>query len=377
MLIYVAIIFLVYFSCILNIETKNKFKYFEYIILSIVAIFICSGYMTGSDWRSYELYYNELSFGNFDSRMEYGFQIYSNIFKLIGLDFWTFIIINKLLVFILLVKSLRKWGVPIFLFLFLFLPDVGYYLFIDNPMRNFLALAIWIVSIKYLFERNFFIFLCLSVFASFFHIVALIMIPLYFAVNLKIKNWMIIALFILFNIIAYNTERLFDNINAIANFSNILSSRIEPYLYTDNYISQTINFGTLHRTLFMFFLIFRRKHIENENKYGTYCFNLAALSLLIYPFGMSMFVLQRFNLFISPFIIICTILAINSFKNKSTRKTIMIVLLSYCILRTILLVTYDYRYVPYTNYIIYSIKDQKPSYYERSNYNYLKSPYAK
>ena len=78
---------------ILLIATLRK-KYLgnleEKILVISLMIFLCTTYFNGSDWRSYELMYNNLS--RYDLRTfsrEKGFYIYMFFFRSLGFDFWT------------------------------------------------------------------------------------------------------------------------------------------------------------------------------------------------------------------------------------------------------------------------------------------------
>ena len=377
MVIYVVVILLCYLFYYLTSDIMH-YKLFLKFIICIIGVFLCGGWMTGSDWRSYELeYYNSNFHTLLDNRMEVGYQFYASFFNSLGLNFWIFLISTKIAVYTIVLRFVKFHKVPAFFFLLLFLPSVGFYLFIDNPLRSFISLAFWFISLKYLYDGKLYPFILLTIIATLFHLTAIFMIPLYFLARIRIKGWAILLGFIAFNVLAYKLDYLFEKINFILNYSEVLGARMGGYLAENEFTSSSINVGTIHRLFFLILLLIFRRKIEGYNKFSKMAFNLAMISFLIYPFGMSIHVLQRFGLFVSPFVEICTFYALASILSSQYRNLLMSVLLSYSILRTILLVTEDYRYIPYTNYFVHLIKGDIPSYYQRTIYNYQKSPYHK
>lgn len=375
MIVYLGVILF----CFILYYQKKEVQYYNLyssILIFILGFILCSGWTTGSDWRSYELAYYDSTFCNlFDSRMEVGYQLYASIFNFIGISFWPYLICTKFLVFWIIVHFARSHNVPISIYFMLLLPSIGYYLFIDNPLRSFISLGFWFVSIKYLYDRKFKTYLLLTLAASLFHLTALFMLPLYFLARVRIKGWIILISFIVFSIVAYKLDFLFQKINFILSYSEMLSSRMGGYLTLNQYTSSSINVGTIHRFFFLILLLAFRKKIEEYNEYSKLICNLAMISFIIYPFGMSIYVLQRFSLFVSPFVEISAIYALMSISKTNFKTLLMFVFLSYSILRTILLVTSDYRYIPYTNYFISLIKGNNFNYSERDMFNFVNSPY--
>ena len=70
-----------------NIKQKKEVRF---IILLWLYIFLCFGYMTGSDWRNYELMYNYEDLERYLLKGEIGFVYLVKCFKKITCDFWVF-----------------------------------------------------------------------------------------------------------------------------------------------------------------------------------------------------------------------------------------------------------------------------------------------
>ena len=83
-----------------------------------------------------------------------------------------------------------------------------------------------------------------------------------------------------------------------------LGERVRNYFMRDEFWSSTVALGTIYRVTSFFIILYNRKFIENSFAYGKYVFNLSMLFFMIYPFGMSMKMIQRFLFYTMPFFII-------------------------------------------------------------------------
>ena len=100
MWIYIIIYCLILFFAF-NKKAENTKIIFNLLLL-LLGIFLCFGYMTGSDWRVYEQLYNSLNFSNLLENVkgfEFGYPITQIIFKSLGFSFWPFFIILKIICF--------------------------------------------------------------------------------------------------------------------------------------------------------------------------------------------------------------------------------------------------------------------------------------
>ena len=70
---YYVILLSLYFLSMINLKNKK----IEEITFIIMALFLCTSYFNGSDWRQYELYYNLITFENFkEIYFEKGYVLY-------------------------------------------------------------------------------------------------------------------------------------------------------------------------------------------------------------------------------------------------------------------------------------------------------------
>lgn len=122
--------FIYFFLLILSLLThyipKAQKTTAELFIVLILGIFFCSGYMTGSDWRNYEICYEDATWNalfNPSRYLEPGYYFYMLLAKSIGLSFWPFFIITKFILYIINVRYIYKYTkeyFPLALSFFLF-----------------------------------------------------------------------------------------------------------------------------------------------------------------------------------------------------------------------------------------------------------------
>lgn len=370
MVVYILVVALCY---IMTIVKRNEIKFGA---LVFIFIFLCFGYMTGTDWKNYELMYYSSDFSNYYLlREEVGYTFVQTLFNYIGLDFWIFHIATKILLLFILVRFVQIVGFSIFLFLAIFLPEVGFYLFIDCPFRNLIAMCLVLMGLVCLVEkdkRGFFFF---SFFAIMFHLTAVMVVLFYFVKKVKISNVVAVALFVVANLLAYNLPLLIQLILPVLKFSTVAADRLLVYLYKEEFISSVVNIGTVHKIILFCFVMKFRKNIEEYPQWGRLIFNLTMLFFFLYPFGISIKILNRFVFYTYPFLIISLLIIINSIVHGKSKLLFIVFVVFYSLLKTYSLVTSDYRYVPYTNYLVYSLKGDHPEYLIRQSYNITNSPY--
>ena len=144
------------------------------------------------------------------------------------------------------------------------------------------------------------------------------------------------------------------------------------YLYQ---MGNTFSIGMIFITVFYWIIVSSfDTNLLSQNKAQLY-----NTSILYYAFYISMYfipMMNRLTLYgFMPFI--CTLsIGINTLKGKNKKVAIIAVSLFVVFLGNAMLnnITKDYRFVPYSSYIQYFGRE-KPSYYERSIYNHVHSPY--
>lgn len=373
-----SIYLLSFFSCyIIGISRQRRNTIVRRIILVLLILFLCTGFMCGSDWRSYETMYNAIDFYNYGRNYyaEWGFYIYMSIFKYFDIDFWIFSILTKLFCLLIVFNFLKKYLESEFLLgLMYFIPWYGFYLFIDCPMRNMIAISIFLLSIPYIVKHNIFKYMALIALAMSFHTTAIIFIPIYFF-NRRISLPLCILLFLIVNI-AFVSRDVIINIG-LSLFTHIpyIASKIEGYMLGGSIYAEgrALSWGMLIHLAFFILLLYKRKSIENGRN-GMLIFNLSIAYLLLYRLATTIEIFMRFQLYLAPFFCIGLIKIAQTMtpKLKIAYVTYLLCVSSIGALK----IFADSRYIPYTSYIPYLFQGSYPSFEYRSVYNYEHSPYA-
>ena len=372
MIYYISIILIC--SLVYCFTIKND-KAIGYILLSILAIFLSCGYMCGTDWHVYEKMFESASISGFNQfRKEKGFLIYMLIFKSLGVDFWFFVIINKLLVFIILLSFINEFDVKKSGFLLFFLVEVGFMLFIDNPLRNFIAFGIALLAIKQLLHKKNFSFFLYSTLAVTFHFSALILFILYFFRKLHLSTNLILIIYLSIFFVCLNIN--FGFLEYIIP-SDIYSTRVKDYLINSQFVRTSFFSGFIYRTATLLLILFYREQIV-KLRYGDIAFNLSIIFFFIYPLSMAFVIIQRLLYYIFPLTIIVLLYAIKSVSKLVLKETFAILFIIFCFIKLNSTLTQDCRYIPYSNYFYYTVtNERRPSYKERVLYNERNSKYPR
>lgn len=121
---YFIYIFIFSLLFIPQIFDQGKFRNRNLIIyFFILPLFICGGYMVGSDWRAYEIIYNETNSIEdvFLFYKELGYILLGYLFKIIGFSFWQYAILIKFIGYYIFLYFYRKYARTIHLAYYSFL----------------------------------------------------------------------------------------------------------------------------------------------------------------------------------------------------------------------------------------------------------------
>lgn len=351
----------------------EKFKTYFTFLFVYCLIFFCFGYMTGSDWRAYESIYNDKQFLNY-TYFEPGFDYLYVFFQNLETPFFHFLILIKSICFSVYWFSLRKYNPGNFsLLISIFLSAFGLYYFIDNPLRNLIASTIIIFSLKYLISKDYLKFIFFVFIAFNFHATSLFALSLLF-IHLNIKKYVWIFLYVSMIVVNLffvdSTQNLLLSNEAL---SFLFGTKLSFYFELENDIEQNFfSIGSVFRLIIFVLVLLNEKEIK-KFKYGKIYYNGGLMYLITNRLGAIFLILSRLQMFNAIFFcLILTILAI-IFTKKYKTLFFTILLYVFIFLTVTIEITTTYRYIPYTNYLFYL--DSNLDFFERSNYNFLNSPY--
>lgn len=372
MFYYIGILF----WCFGSFWTAGTNRLYLYFFLSVIGIFLCFGYMTGTDWRNYEPLYESVSQGReyllqWMIYVEPGYALYNYFFGSLGISFWPFFIFTKVIMYCIFIRSLLYYCPREYLFLALlfFIAWYAYFLFIDNPMRNLIAVGIFLSARPFLLKRRFWPYLGLTLLAVSFHFSAIIMLVLYAFGNKSYSSRNILVIYIALNLLLLEPKLIYMILDLLFSKLPLVGNKIEAY---SNKLDgdgggKLISFGMIIHNIFFILFMLCRKRIE-EIPHGKTIFLYSILFLVFFRLGLTITVMGRFQLYLAVFY--CTSIGclIKGFSKRSYWLYSLYVLLV-SVLPCISYLVKDNRYIPYTNYLFYL--GEEKTYEERSAYNDL------
>lgn len=356
-------------------------------VLFLLMLFLCFGYMTGSDWRSYESEY----YGEFSARLvEPGYMSLSNFFCRAGVNFWVFHILFKCLFYITFVAFLWNYTRPqvyyrqlcdnertefhtqFFCGLMLWVASFGFYLLIDCPFRNMISCMVVIPAFLCLFRKRYVLYYALVLLAISFHYsgLLLLLLPLVKVDNLSTKLLWGIYLAVLLVMAIGGSELVLSQVSKA--LPPVLQDRI--LYYEEEYAGSSVfSVGLIPRMLCLWGILKYRTRIVEKYTYGnkiiSYCYFYLIICLVYYVFP----ILFRCALYLAPFYILGIIYALDSMK-QSLKTPVRIAWLVIALGVTLSTVHSKY-YVPYTNILYHYVMGDMHDYGYRDTYNLRMSPY--
>lgn len=304
-----------------QIKFEKETSYIRWVtILAIVVFFGLRGFVY-TDWMMYyplfdklptiweggltsvlnsdfsEDFITDVSMGK--AGLELGFIYFAVIFKSIIPNYFAFIFFNSLIDILLLDIFFRRYSNYYVLSFILFIVFGGLGLEF-NLLRNFKALLLFLVSLKYLQERRIIPFMLINLVGYLFHSSALIFLPLYFILHKEWPNWLIWGIFIVGNILFLMHIKYLQPITlAVADMiGGRMAVKAKLYFVSDFY-SQAygLGLGYIERVVtFLAFILLQKKLIA-QNRHNIIFINIYLLYFIIYFFFSELMVaVERLSL---------------------------------------------------------------------------------
>jgi hypothetical protein len=335
-------------------------------------------YEVGVDWQGYKDGFiaikNNLYLSYTDQYWEFAYLYINKIIAELGLSsewmFFTVAFISWYFIF----KSINQKLLPLLIF-FLFVDE--YFFWSMNGVRQFAAMAIWLVAIKQIINKKFFKFVFFIFIASLFHKSALLLFPFYFVPYLWIekdqqpkrldcrhvvrsgnqalrvfhhfygfvKDYMWIVVFFITLIIGSNSQFVNGVESIIIFFANkfeIIES-YSRYVYSGKFIiheETTIGLGFLFKLIVNFILIMMGINITKAYpKTKTYFF-IFFVGVILFNLSYNIQLMGRIN---NYFIILRSILLSISVYHFWKVQKYRIFVIGFCSLYFVLFITAIYN----------------------------------
>jgi hypothetical protein len=344
-LLFLGVFFLLATNLIIE---RRKLVIVNY--LFILTVFIIIQLLTQDmslDFDEYKNFYNSVEtlseiingkMNNFNihyTNFEIGYKILNVLFKQISNNIMVMFVFINTITLTLLFNFIKRNN---YSFYDIILP---YYSFMYISLqlgiiRQAIAVSIFIYSIRYLKNREGIKYFFLILTAFYFHRSALILFPLYFFINRKIKQVYIIisyVLIILLYILKIDIFGVIFNFGLNFFYSNGNSILNKIIFYIENSLDNNyLGIGFIERFFIFNILIYIRSVLEKKNKYNKFlniCYNLSMFSILFQTvaFNFAFFTVRlRYYFLIFRFFLISSfIINLKSNEAKVILKMILIV----------------------------------------------------
>lgn len=352
---------------------------FRIFYLIMLALFLCFGYMTGSDWRQYEssFYYD------FPIIKEPGLVYVYQLAKILKIDFWPIFIGLKIFCFasfILFLKTISKKH--FWLTLSILIPKMLLFLFIDNPMRNLIAMSFfWLSYISFIKGKKLttcFLLICSISFhySTICVLLALSVLILKKLINKYFKTALLVIL-IIYSLLC-SQSFLFYIFNLILKFLGI-GRGLNYFSGLSQYANFTLISPTIILSIIEFCFIVYHRRILNSNSIYSNMFCVCLVHFLLLRLANSISILSRLSYYTTPIFTVTfvNLLSIYYGQKKWLAQAIKVFIVLFSLALTINIVLKDYKsdrpinaYLPYTNYIVEElIMDKNLSFSNRDTYN--------
>lgn len=293
---------------------KNISLYINVFILSIISgtTYTKSGIMT--DYNVYKTTFNSASL-EFIPNEDIGFYYLNLLIKNFTNEFNIAFFIFILIINFLIIKTIYRYSNNIEFSILMYVIMGGYFTSI-NIIKQFIALAIYFYSVKYLLEKKYIKYFIMGFIAYQFHITSLVPFVLSLIIiklNKKIdKNYLIYCIFV----------------NSIVIIEPIIT-KIGIDLFYEGNTSGGFFYGSsiLHYVVqlaFILFYILKRKKVKTEET--KFFINLATLASTFVLLSRNMVLYARIGSYFNIFNIIATTNIMSQIDNKKEKT-----LLYYCI----------------------------------------------
>lgn len=292
--LYIVLLFFVYAVSFADITNMNK-KYKIYLGCSIFLISVLIGglrYNTGTDWAQYYFFFTDNhTFENFEnSPFEYGYILLNYLLKSITEQYNILLIVMTAMVCLLKFSCIFRYAhFPLVVLLLNF----AFYLGDFFAVRQILALAITVYSVRYIIEKDLKRFLLFLLFAVLFHRTAIIFLFAYWIFPMKINLKHVVV--VIFACLALSQIQMIDSITSM-NLDSMYMDKLQLYQAAKE---NDISFGTassneekllnstIKKICFLSLFFFIRKRVAQQNENYNGFLNLSIFSNIIFAFFMN------------------------------------------------------------------------------------------
>nr|UPO64959.1 O-antigen polymerase [Vibrio fluvialis] len=354
MTIYILLFVYCLFSGLIFFNVNNRASTQLYVIVSALLLGLFSGlrYHTGWDWEAYDYFIEHLPgilSGDIWSNNVFGYEplfvIIVSILNEIGLSAYLFFSIST--IFLTTFSAHRYLGKYISIFFIVYL----FYGYFQNfsIVRQGIAAAIFLFSIRYIEQKKFYQYLIGILVASLFHISSLLLLPIYYIViKLRMSRTAIFVyitatvIFVAFPVLSY--------LNDLTHVFSIFGDKVNEYVSNKDLTYKT-GFSFKYLELLLLVLIYQSNKFFNIGlstfgKYYNIFGMIVVLQLGVYSFLNDFSIIfERISSFFEVSQGIFIIMNIALLKGNVSKSLIIVVL------AVLIFVRYERLFYHSNNYI--------------------------
>ena len=335
------------YSGILSISS-NRLNHLI-LLAATIPLFLLSALRVGVgvDYWAYKQIYNEYTYSS-SLNIEPGFKLIVSTLNTYSLNFQWLFIVSALITYLFIYKALKKSINPaLSIFLFCNLSFLYYSL---NTTRQFIAISIVLFSLQFIVKRKFLKYIATISIATILHMSAMLMIPMYFLLNVKYKTYQYALLLI---------------ISSISYAFRVSLINIILYFYPQYGLEGIFSYATspseifiITSTLLILLIAYlnKRKLINRNDADIRIGINIAYFSFLIHTALSWVPLIDRASLYIDIGLIIFIPLFISKIPSKSSRFKIILFLIFYTSIYTFISVALNdsHSVMPYSSVLFES-----------------------
>lgn len=245
-------------------------------------------------------------------KMERGFAFLLKIFSLLGLNFRAFLIVNSYFISVVFYRSILRHSPAIVLSALLFL------LIINNQsvyvIRQYLVVAIFFNSLKWIIERNPWKYILTCVICFFIHQSSIILLPVYFLYSLDLKK-LLVVLFLL-------GVGMWGSFAIIVEYFGSILVGYTQYAQFDGTDGQNAVGLIISIVYLLMYVLILRKRIYDEGL-SRLVFICAVLNTMLLYIGVGFGFASRLSLYFNALNVFLVPIAITKLKNLPVRVVIV------------------------------------------------------
>jgi len=257
-----------------NLVSNNT--QYVFAILSLLPFILVAAFRNevGTDWNIYVKYFETIN-ANGETFNEIGFNIINRIAYLISDNFMVLIAMVAVITYSFIFKAIYDQSVIVPLSILIYVISSDFFISL-NQMRQAIAIAIFLYSLKYVYKRKPIQFFLWIAIAATMHVSALFYLPVYFMYNKKI-NLKFQIIFLLSNIIL---------LPIISKIMRVIISKTRYDWYfgsiydTNNFYLLGIVFGVVVLSIYLFYYYNNQDKTDAKYNLMTNMYYISILLLL-------------------------------------------------------------------------------------------------